>query len=153
MVTSTACPLTTKRIVIGQVIVCSGCCCGAVQRGKPEVPVDWLKQTWRSQGLLKNIQLTISCCLGPCDLPNVVRISLRPTIHGSATSRAWSSTLSSSTGPFKARRRAHFCLFPKAWMVSVSILFEPLRARVRGESDQTSRQQLATRLCERFNAR
>ena len=75
MVTSTACPLTTKRIVIGQVIVCSGCCCGAIQRGKPEVPVDWLKQTWRSQGLLKNIQLTISCCLGPCDLPNVVRIS------------------------------------------------------------------------------
>jgi hypothetical protein len=75
MATSTAYPLTTKRIVIGQVIVCSGCCCGAVQRGKPEVPVDWLKQTWRSQGLLKNIQLTISCCLGPCDLPNVVRIS------------------------------------------------------------------------------
>ena len=41
--------------------------------------MDWLKQTWRNQGLLKNIQLTISCCLGPCDLPNVVRIS------GSAT--------------------------------------------------------------------
>jgi hypothetical protein len=75
MASSTECPLTTKRVVIGQVIVCSGCCCGAVQRGKPEVPVDWLKQTWRTQGLLKNIQLTISCCLGPCDLPNVVRIS------------------------------------------------------------------------------
>jgi len=68
-------PLTTRRVVIAQVLICSGCCCGAVDRGKPEVPVDWLKQEWRSRGLLKNIQLTISRCLGPCDLPNVVRIS------------------------------------------------------------------------------
>lgn len=71
--------LNTKRLVIGQVIVCSGCCCGAVGRGKPAVPVDWLKQEWRSRGLLKKLQLTISCCLGPCDLPNVVRISAAGT--------------------------------------------------------------------------
>ena len=69
------CVLKTKRVVIGQVVVCSGCCCGAVSRGKPEVPVDWLKKEWRSRGLLKNVQLTVSCCLGPCDLPNVLRIS------------------------------------------------------------------------------
>jgi hypothetical protein len=68
-------PLKTKRVVIGQIVICSGCCCGAVNRGKPEVPVDWLKQEWRRRGLLKNVQLTISCCLGPCDLANVVRIS------------------------------------------------------------------------------
>ena len=68
-------PLKTKRLVIGQIMVCSGCCCGAVGRGKPEVPIDWLKQEWRRSGLLKNVQLTISCCMGPCDLPNVVRIS------------------------------------------------------------------------------
>jgi len=67
--------LKTKREVIGQLTVCSGCCCGAVGRGKPELPLDWLKQEWRSHGLLKNIQLTVSGCLGPCDLPNVVRIS------------------------------------------------------------------------------
>ncbi len=67
--------LETKRIVIGHVMVCSGCCCGAVNRGKPEVPVEWLKREWRSRGLLKNIQLTITGCLGPCDLPNVVKIS------------------------------------------------------------------------------
>jgi cobaltochelatase CobN len=67
--------LKTKRIVMGHVMVCSGCCCGAVSRGKPEVPVDWLKQEWKSRGLLKNIQLSISGCLGPCDLPNVVKIS------------------------------------------------------------------------------
>jgi hypothetical protein len=67
--------LQTKRLVIGHVMVCSGCCCGAVSRGKPEVPVEWLKREWRSRGLLKNIQLSISCCLGPCDLTNVVKIA------------------------------------------------------------------------------
>jgi cobaltochelatase CobN len=36
---------------------------------------EWLKTEWRSRGLLKNIQLTISGCLGPCDVPNVVLIS------------------------------------------------------------------------------
>jgi len=68
-------PLKTKRVVFGHLMVCSGCCCGAVGRGKPEVPVDWLKQEWRRLGLLKKIQLSISRCLGPCDLPNVVRIA------------------------------------------------------------------------------
>ena len=67
-------PLTTKRIVIGKVSVCLGCCCGRTDRGKPEVPVEWLKSEWRQRGLLKTVQLTISGCLGPCDLPNVVRI-------------------------------------------------------------------------------
>jgi len=68
-------PLTTKRMVIGHMIICSGCCCGMVSRGKPEVPVEWLKQEWRGRGLLKKLQLTISCCLGPCDLTNVVKVS------------------------------------------------------------------------------
>ena len=66
-------PLQTKRMVIGHVLVCHGCCCGDVDRGKPEVPVDWLKQEWRKRGLLKNIQLSICGCLGPCDLANVVK--------------------------------------------------------------------------------
>ena len=68
-------PVTTKRMVIGQVSVCFGCCCGQTDRGKPAVPVEWLKSEWRSRGLLKNIQLTISGCLGPCDVPNVVLIA------------------------------------------------------------------------------
>ena len=29
----------------------------------------------RRLGLLKNIQLTVSGCLGPCDVPNVVLVS------------------------------------------------------------------------------
>ncbi len=67
--------LQTKRQVIGHVVMCSGCCCGKTERGKPEVPIEWLKREWKARGLLKNIQLSISGCLGPCDLPNVVSIS------------------------------------------------------------------------------
>ena len=74
--------LTTKRLVIGQVLVCQGCCCGAVERGRPEVPAEWLKAEWRRRGLLKRLQLTISGCLGPCDVPNVVVVA-------SETSTEW----------------------------------------------------------------
>ena len=73
--------MRTKRTVIGQLIVCCGCCCGAVQRGRPEVPVEWLKKEWRRRGLLKRLQLTISGCLGPCDVPNVVAIVSDATTH------------------------------------------------------------------------
>lgn len=66
--------LSTQRRTIGQVLVCTGCCCGRVDRGKPPVPVDWLKTEWKRLGMLKTIQLTISGCLGPCDLVNVVSI-------------------------------------------------------------------------------
>jgi cobaltochelatase CobN len=41
----------------------------------PEVPVEWLKAEWRKRGLLKRVQLTISGCVGPCDVPNVVVIT------------------------------------------------------------------------------
>jgi predicted metal-binding protein len=74
--------LTTKRLVIGHVLVCQGCCCGAVERGRPEVPAEWLKAEWRSRGLLKRLQLSICGCLGPCDVPNVVVIA-------SETSSRW----------------------------------------------------------------
>ena len=67
--------LKTKRLVIGQVSMCRGCCCGNTERGKPEVPVEWLKAEWRRLGLLRSIQLTISGCLGPCDLSNFVTVA------------------------------------------------------------------------------
>ena len=69
--------LKTKRRVIAQVMICYGCCCGHVDRGRPEVPVEWLKQEWRRRGLLKRVQLTISGCLGPCDVPNVVAVVMQ----------------------------------------------------------------------------
>jgi hypothetical protein len=49
--------LDTKRRVIGQIIVCQGCCCGATHKDRPEVPVAWLKDEWRRRGLLKRVQL------------------------------------------------------------------------------------------------
>jgi hypothetical protein len=67
--------LETKRRVIGQIIVCQGCCCGATQKDRPAVPVEWLKQEWRKRGLLKRVQLSISGCVGPCDTPNVVVVN------------------------------------------------------------------------------
>jgi hypothetical protein len=42
--------LETKRRVIGQMIVCHGCCCGATHKDRPEVPVEWLKDEWRKRG-------------------------------------------------------------------------------------------------------
>lgn len=69
------CPLKTKRLVVGQITIGRGCCCDYVERGLTEVPVQWLKSEWRKRGLLKRVQLTISGCVGPCDVPNVVAIT------------------------------------------------------------------------------
>jgi len=55
--------------------VCArGCCCGRVDKHKPAVPVDWLKAQWRAHRLNPRVQLTVSECLGPCDLVNVVAV-------------------------------------------------------------------------------
>jgi hypothetical protein len=67
--------LETKRRVIGQMIVCQGCCCGATHKDRPAVPAEWLKDEWRKRGLLKRFQLTVSGCVGPCDVPNVVAVN------------------------------------------------------------------------------
>ncbi len=64
----------TKRQTLGQLILCKGCCCGQTERGLPEVPVDRIKAVWQREKLNRTIQLTISGCLGPCDVPNVVLI-------------------------------------------------------------------------------
>ncbi|HZN96514.1 MAG TPA: (2Fe-2S) ferredoxin domain-containing protein [Gemmatimonadales bacterium] len=77
----------TKRKSLMQVLVCIGCCCGRPDRGKPEVPVDWLKAEWKASRLNPYIQLTISGCLGPCDLPNVVAVL-------TATGQQWMGQLS-----------------------------------------------------------
>jgi cobaltochelatase CobN len=55
-------------------ILCKGCCCGRTDRGLPEVPVERIKEIWRREKLNRSIQLTVSGCLGPCDVPNVVLI-------------------------------------------------------------------------------
>ncbi|MGL4608846.1 MAG: (2Fe-2S) ferredoxin domain-containing protein [Trueperaceae bacterium] len=66
--------LTTKRRKLAHVLVCDGCCCGRTEKGRPEVPLEYLKTQWKSRKLLKSVQLTIAGCLGPCDLANVVSV-------------------------------------------------------------------------------
>jgi len=67
--------LTTTRVTWAHISVCVGCCCGQTSKGHPEVPVAWLKEQWKARRLLKHVQLTISGCLGPCDLTNVVSVA------------------------------------------------------------------------------
>lgn len=64
-----------KYPMLAQVNVCNGCCCGHTEKGHPEVPVEWLKKEWKHRGLLKRVHLTISGCLGPCDVSNVILIA------------------------------------------------------------------------------
>src|SRR6266571_4955171 len=67
--------LRTRRKPLAQIVLCQGCCCGHTERGLPAVPLDWLKPLWKSEKLNKIVQLTVSGCLGPCDLPNVCCIA------------------------------------------------------------------------------
>lgn len=67
--------MTTRRQTLGHLLVCVGCCCGQITKGKPEVPADWLKAEWKRRALLKHIQLSISGCLGPCDHVNVIAMA------------------------------------------------------------------------------
>jgi cobaltochelatase CobN len=63
--------LETRITSCAQVLLCRGCCCGRTDRGLPEVPVERIKAVWKAEKLNRSVQLTISGCLGPCDLPNV----------------------------------------------------------------------------------
>jgi (2Fe-2S) ferredoxin len=61
----------SARQARGQVILCLGCCCGRTDRGFSEVPVARIKAAWKSGRLNRTIQLTVSGCVGPCDVANV----------------------------------------------------------------------------------
>ena len=63
---------TSRDRILGQIVVCEGCCCGRTDKGFKPVPRDWIKQRWKDGKLNKSVQLTISGCLGPCDLANVL---------------------------------------------------------------------------------
>lgn len=65
---------TPNSRILGQILLCEGCCCGQTDRGFPPVPRDWIKQRWKEERLSRSVQLTISGCLGPCDLANVACI-------------------------------------------------------------------------------
>jgi cobaltochelatase CobN len=66
--------VASARQARAQVILCQGCCCGRTDRGFPEVPVDRVKAAWKSGRLNRTIQLTVSGCVGPCDVANVAMV-------------------------------------------------------------------------------
>ena len=56
---------------VASVTVCDGCCCGRIEKGHNEVPINFLKSSWKDYNLENNIKLTISDCLEPCSMHNV----------------------------------------------------------------------------------
>jgi cobaltochelatase CobN len=68
------------RLLEGQIFVCRGCCCGNVERGIPEVPLEAFKNEWKARGIRQRVHLTITACLGPCAVANVVLL----IVHGRA---------------------------------------------------------------------
>jgi cobaltochelatase CobN len=47
----------------------------------PEVPVERVKAIWKAEKLNRVVQLTVSGCLGPCDVPNVAVIVTAEGLH------------------------------------------------------------------------
>lgn len=70
-------PRTARGRVLGQLLVCEGCCCGQVAKGHAAVPSADLKRSWKERKLAGAVHLTISGCLGPCDVANVCAIVSR----------------------------------------------------------------------------
>ena len=62
------------RVLDGHLFVCQGCCCGNTERGFASVPLDGFKRQWKDRGIRRRFHLTISGCLGPCTLANVVLV-------------------------------------------------------------------------------
>jgi cobaltochelatase CobN len=62
------------RVLEGQLLVCQGCCCGRTERGMPALPLDDFKRQWKERGVKLRVHLTVTGCLGPCPLANVVLI-------------------------------------------------------------------------------
>jgi len=59
----------------GHLIVCArGCCCGRTDRGNPAVPIDFYKEEYARRKIRKHVQLTMSGCIGPCPMLNVVQL-------------------------------------------------------------------------------
>jgi cobaltochelatase CobN len=84
--------LVAKR---AHLMVCAkGCCCGHTERGHAAVPIDFYKQEYKRRKIRKQVQLTMSGCLGPCPVANVVLLFFdgRPvwlqSINGEAPIRA-----------------------------------------------------------------
>jgi cobaltochelatase CobN len=65
------------RVQDGHLFVCQGCCCGRTDKGFPPLPLDEFKSQWKDRGIRRRFHLTVSGCLGPCALANVVLLLFR----------------------------------------------------------------------------
>ena len=65
------------RIQDGHLFVCNGCCCGRTEKGFPALPLEEFKRQWKERGIRRRFHLTITGCLGPCALANVILIQFR----------------------------------------------------------------------------
>jgi cobaltochelatase CobN len=65
------------RVQDGHLFVCQGCCCGRTDKGFPALPLDEFKRQWKARGIRRRFHLTVSGCLGPCPLANVILILFR----------------------------------------------------------------------------
>ena len=70
------------------VIICNGCCCGRVEKGHKEVPIDELEAAWEANRIGEAVKLTISDCLGPCSMHNV-------SLLNTGSGKIWLGELSS----------------------------------------------------------
>src|ERR1700733_3163643 len=52
----------------------SGCCCGRIERGYAQVPVETYKEEWTRRKMRNTVHLTKAGCLGPCVLSNVASL-------------------------------------------------------------------------------
>ncbi len=65
------------RVHDGHLFVCHGCCCGRPEKGFPALPLESFKRQWKQRGLRRRFHLTVSGCLGPCPLANVILLQFR----------------------------------------------------------------------------
>ena len=63
------------RIQDGHLFVCRGCCCGNTERGFTSIPLDDFKRQWKHRRIRRRLHLTVSGCLGPCSVANVVLLN------------------------------------------------------------------------------
>jgi cobaltochelatase CobN len=60
---------------VGQLFVCAtGCCCGDASAGFAPVLTDVYETEWERRRLPASVHLTLSGCLGPCSVANVVML-------------------------------------------------------------------------------
>ena len=95
------------------VIVCNGCCCGNLEKGYDEVPVEFLEQAWVENNLGQEAQLTISGCLRPCSMRNVVLLKSEDRLTWLGGLSGGGATNPLSIGPASTHEARQRPFFPK----------------------------------------